>query len=274
MEQLADCGAASGADDSCAASADRSPRRSIWGLPLAPWTLQQTIEEVDRLVEARRPSFFITANLHYAALTHSDSSLREVNRRAAFVVADGMPLIWASRFRNPPLPERVAGADLIYELSALAARKGYRVYFLGGAEGVAAEAARHLAARCPGLQVAGIECPPFRALSAAEQDALLSRVRATRPDLLITAFTMPRGEQWLAAQIQALAVPAAVNLGAAIDFAAGRIRRAPHWMQRTGLEWLFRLWLEPKRLSRRYLDDGLFLMGRLLRGHIEDGKSP
>ena len=180
-------------------------------------------------------------------------------------MADGAPLVWASRWQRSPLPERVAGSDLIFELCAKAAQEGYRVFFLGGAPGVAEEAARRLQARYPELQVVGTECPPFREPTAAEQAQLTARIRSAHPDLLIAAYTMPRGERWLAANLAALGVPVGVNVGAAIDFAAGRVRRAPRRLQTAGLEWAFRLALEPRRLFARYARNAWFILRMVMR---------
>jgi N-acetylglucosaminyldiphosphoundecaprenol N-acetyl-beta-D-mannosaminyltransferase len=237
----------------------------VWGVPFAPWTLAETVAAVDELIEAGRPSYFITAPTHYVMLTDQNPDLRAVNARASFIVADGAPLVWASRWHDSTLPERVAGSDLIFELSALAARRGYRLFFVGGAEGVAEEAVRRLSARYPGLQVVGIACPPFRERTAAEEADLIARIREARTDLLIAAFTMPHGERWLEANLDALGVPVVVNFGAAIDFAAGRLRRAPRWMQRSGLEWAFRLGLEPRRLVARYTRNAWFIARMVCR---------
>src|SRR4051812_44615649 len=138
----------------------------VWGLPLAPVTFGQAIDRIEALIKAGVPAYFITANLHYAMLTAGDPRLSPVNRGAAFVLADGMPLVWASRWRPRRLPERVAGSDLVPALCERAARRGYRVFLLGGPPGVAEEAGCQLCARFPGLQVVGVECPPFRELSA------------------------------------------------------------------------------------------------------------
>jgi N-acetylglucosaminyldiphosphoundecaprenol N-acetyl-beta-D-mannosaminyltransferase len=237
----------------------------VWGVPFAPLTLAETVATVGRLIETGGPAYFITANTHYAMLTENYPDLRSINTRAAFIVADGSPLVWASRWQRSPLPERVAGADLILTLSAEAARKGYRLFFLGGAEGVAEEAAQRLRIRYPDLQVVGTECPPFRELTAEGQAALIARIRLAQPDLLMVAFTMPKGERWLAANFAALGVPVAVNVGAAIDFAANRVRRAPRWMQKNSLEWAFRLALEPRRLFTRYARNAWFIAHMIVR---------
>src|SRR5262245_56347189 len=186
----------------------------IWGVPFAPLTFEQTLDRVEELIRARRPSYFITANLHYTMLTHQHAGLDAVNRAAAFVLADGMPLVWASRWRPQRLPERVAGSDLVPALCERAARHGYRVFLLGGAPGIADEAARKMCERFPGLQIAGVESPPFRALSAEEEAQLVARIRDSRADLLFVAFGQPKGEFWLAQHLEALGVPVSAQIGA------------------------------------------------------------
>ncbi len=237
----------------------------VWGVPFAPVTRDQAVEAVLRLIAAGRPSFFITAPTHYAMLTESHPDLRSINERAAFIVADGAPLVWASRRLGTPLPERVAGSDLIYHLCEAAAKSGLRVFLLGGVEGAADEAARRLAERYPGLQVVGTECPPHRGMTADEEASLLERIRQARPDMLFVAFGQPKGERWIMQHLDALGVPVSVQVGASLEFAAGRIRRAPRWMQQSGLEWAFRLSLEPRRLAGRYARNAWFIVRMLLR---------
>jgi N-acetylglucosaminyldiphosphoundecaprenol N-acetyl-beta-D-mannosaminyltransferase len=232
---------------------------------LARLTLAETVAAVGKLIEAGQPSYFITAPTHYAMLTEQHPDLRSINARAAFIVADGAPLVWASRWTGAPLPERVAGSDLIYELSAAAARHGHRLFLLGGAEGIAAEAARRLCERYPGLQIAGHVCPPFREPTAAEEADLIEQIRAARPDILMVAYGQPKGERWIVRHYEQLGVPVCVQVGASLDFAAGRVRRAPRWMQKSGLEWAFRLGLEPRRLFLRYTRNAGFIATRVVR---------
>lgn len=236
----------------------------VWGVPFAPFTMDQTVDRVRQLIDAGQPSFVITANLHYAMLSDQRADLREVNRRAAFIVADGMPLVWASRLQKTPLPERVAGSDLIWRLCEQAAQLGHRVFLLGGAPGIAEEAARKMTERFPGLQIVGTECPPFRVLSEDEESALLHRIRTTQPHLLIVALGQPKGELWIGRVCAKLNGPVCIQLGASLDFVAGKVHRAPRWMQRTGLEWAYRLAQEPRRLLGRYLSNGAFLIRMLL----------
>ena len=154
----------------------------VWDLPLAPITRANLVLATADLIRARRPTFVVTASSHYAMLSAKEPRLRAINNQAAFVVADGAPLVWASRLNGTPLPERVAGSDLIFDLCELSAREGFRVYLLGAAEGVATEAATQLVARYPGLVIAGTACPPFQGVTRAEHDALIADIRATEPD--------------------------------------------------------------------------------------------
>jgi N-acetylglucosaminyldiphosphoundecaprenol N-acetyl-beta-D-mannosaminyltransferase len=242
----------------------------IWGLPLARLDREQTVDMVDRLIKRGRPSFFITANLQYAMLSAQDSRLAGVNRKAVFLVADGMPMVWYSRFvgcsesTGRPLPERVAGSDLIYMLCCRAAERGHRVFFLGGKPGVAADAATTLTWMYPGLTIVGIEAPELESLSAEERHRLIERIRDARPDLLLVAFGQPKGELWIAENLEALGIPACVQVGASFDFVAGRAARAPRWMQRSGLEWLYRMACDPRRLGPRYAKNAWFLAKALM----------
>jgi N-acetylglucosaminyldiphosphoundecaprenol N-acetyl-beta-D-mannosaminyltransferase len=247
---------------------DLSLPAPVWvlGLPITPLTRRETGEAIVRIIRAGRPSYFITANLNYAMLTERMPKLVEINARAALITADGMPLVKAARRAGAVIPERVAGSDLIYDLAALAAEHGFRIFLLGAPPGVAQEAADRLLRRYPGLVVCGVASPPYRELSKDELDELLDTIRASKPDLLLVAFGQPKGELWIARHLASLGVPLSVNLGASLDFVAGRISRAPRWLQRIGLEWLFRLALEPKRLFTRYFSNGLFYIQMSMRG--------
>lgn len=237
----------------------------VWGVPFAPLTFEQTLDWIDRMIASRKPGFFITANLHYNMLTAHDNRLPPVNDKAAFIIADGMPLVWATKWRERKLPERVAGSDLVPALCERAAQRGYRVYFLGGAPGIAEEAARRMCERYPGLQMAGIDVPPFRKLTPEEDEAMIQRIRASRADILFVAFGQPRGEIWLSENMEKLGVPAAAQIGGSLDFIAGRVQRSPRWIQKIGMEWFYRFSREPKRLGMRYVRNGLFALRMLLR---------
>jgi N-acetylglucosaminyldiphosphoundecaprenol N-acetyl-beta-D-mannosaminyltransferase len=166
-----------------------------------------------------------------------------------------MPVVWASHLLRNPLPERVAGADLVPQLIALAAQRGYRLFFLGASQEANQRAVANTRAKFPGISIVGHYSPPFRPLSDMDNEDIRRRVRAAKPDVLLVAFGCPKAEKWMAQQYRALGVPVMIGVGATIDFLAGRMRRAPSWMQRSGLEWLFRLVQEPRRLFRRYVTD-------------------
>jgi N-acetylglucosaminyldiphosphoundecaprenol N-acetyl-beta-D-mannosaminyltransferase len=239
----------------------------VWGLPLATLTADGVLAEVDRRIAARAPMHAISANLNYAMLCTTRPDLQRLNESPETVVlADGMPLVWESRRRSTPLPERVAGSDLIFRLAQHAAVRGYRLYLMGGPPGAAEEAAAVLQALAPGLCVAGTCAPPNRPRDRREDDELAARVRASRADILLVAFGQPKGELWIRDFQAASGATVCMQVGASIEFVAGRMRRAPQWMQRTGLEWLFRLAQEPRRLAGRYLRNALFLLDCLRRG--------
>jgi N-acetylglucosaminyldiphosphoundecaprenol N-acetyl-beta-D-mannosaminyltransferase len=241
------------------------PPVQLWDLPLSPITMPETLAAIEMLVEARVPSHFITANLNFAMLAHKRPEVRRVAGEAAFIMADGMPLVWAARLKKTPLPGRVAGSDLIFHLSELAAAKGYRMFFLGGEPGVAEAAAANLRAKYPGLQIVDTYAPPFRTPTAEERATLIARIREAKPDLLLVAFGQPKGELWIDEHLDILQVPLCAQVGATLDFAAGRVSRAPRVFQKTGLEWTYRLWLEPRRLTKRYLGNGFFFLNMMAR---------
>lgn len=238
----------------------------VWGLPLARIDTDATLDLVDQMIERGRAGFFITANLHYARLTAERPYLQELNERAAFLTADGMPLVWQARRQEQPLPERVAGSDLVHLMCRQAALHGYRVFFLGGAEGVAREAAHRLKRDNPLLPVAGVAAPMFREMSPEDHEALVARIRATRPDILFAALGQPKGEIWIDRHCKDLGIPVCVQIGASLDFIAGHSRRAPRWMRRCGAEWFHRMVSDPRRLAPRYIRDAMFLLRTVAGG--------
>jgi len=238
----------------------------VWGVPLVPWTMSQTIDRIDSLCRGDESKFFITANLNYAMVCDGSEELARLNDAADFIVADGMPLVWASRFRRRRLPERVAGSDLIFEMARLSAEKGYRIYFLGGVEGAGRAAADVLVARYPGLQIVGVECPPFRDLTPAEQAEQYERIRAARPHALFVAFGQPKGEYWIRDHQSAVGVPLAVQVGGTFELVSGKLKRAPRWMRKVGAEWIYRTIQEPRRLAGRYTRNALFVLKMLTIG--------
>lgn len=208
-----------------------------------------------------------TPNVDICRRARKDASARDLVRRASLVVADGMPLIWAARLGGGELPERVTGSSLIMSLSAAAARHGRSIYLLGGEPGVPERAAAELSRRFTGLRVAGTDAPPPGFDRSPDGlDAVRTRLAAAEPDIVFVGLGFPKQERVIAALAPEVPATWFVGCGAAIPFAAGALPRAPGWMQRAGLEWLFRLLSEPRRLFRRYLVDDLPFALWLLAG--------
>lgn len=227
----------------------------ILGIPFDHVTMPQALAAIDQMIAARRPHYVATANADFLVQSLEDKELRRILIEADLVLCDGTPLVWASRWLGNPLPERVAGADLVPQLLAAAADKGYRVFFLGGKPDVAARAVQRLRARHPGIEITGHYSPPFAPLEKMEHGEIGRRIREAQPDILLVSFGCPKAEKWIAMNYRSLGVPVSIGIGATIDFLAGEVQRAPAWMQRVGLEWSFRFLQEPRRLGPRYAKD-------------------
>lgn len=246
------------------AATTRSPRADVLGYPVDRVDLDGALERCRELIEAGRPAPLVSLNASKVVALRNDRRLRDLVGRSALVLADGMPVVWASRLLGDPLPERVTGIDLMGRLLRLAEERGYRVYVLGARRDVLERALTTIRARHPRLVVAGCRDGYFR---AEESDAVAAEIRAARPDILFVAMSSPGKEYWIDEQGPSLGVPLLMGVGGAVDVWGGVVSRAPGWMQRTGLEWLYRLSQEPTRLWRRYLVTNtifLALLGREL----------
>jgi exopolysaccharide biosynthesis WecB/TagA/CpsF family protein/anti-anti-sigma factor len=228
---------------------------SILGIPFDHLTIPQAIAAIEEMIAIRRPHYMATANVDFVVQALEDTELRRILIEADLVFCDGTPLVWVSRWLGNPLPERVAGADLVPKLLTVAADKGYRVFFLGGKPEVARRAVERLRARHPDLDIAGHYSPPFAPLEKMDHAEIGRRIRDAQPDVLLVSFGCPKAEKWIAMNYLPLGVPVSMGVGATIDFLAGEVKRAPLWMQRLGLEWVFRLLQEPSRLGPRYAKD-------------------
>ncbi len=226
---------------------------------------EEVLAQIDTYVQSGVPHQIVTVNVDFLNIAHRDQAFVHLLNAAAVSVPDGMPLVWVSRLIGGALPERITGTDLIYGCAELAARQGYRLFLLGAAPGVADEAAVLLEQRYPGLRIAGTYAPPeCEAFGPAENAAIVERIRATHPDMLFVALGTPKQEKWIYQNLQALDVPVCIGVGGVFNFITGRLPRAPEAWQRFGLEWLFRLVLEPRRLWRRYLLDDTRALARVL----------
>ncbi|HEY9127503.1 MAG TPA: WecB/TagA/CpsF family glycosyltransferase, partial [Acidobacteriaceae bacterium] len=192
-----------------------------------------------------------------------DVHLHRIIASCSLVLPDGMPLVWISRLFGYPLKERVSGVDLVPALAELSARKGYRIFLLGGREGVAARAAAKLEEMYPGCQIVGHYAPPLADLERMDHGDTLARIHAAQPDILLVAFGNPKQEKWIRMHSRRSGVPVSIGIGGSLDMIIGDVQRAPRWMQRTGLEWFGRCLQEPTRLFPRYSRNFMALAMRL-----------
>lgn len=220
----------------------------ILGVRVDDATYNDLLKCVDAYVTSGQPHQIVTVNSEMLVVAYEDAAFRQMLNRSDLNVADGAGVTLAARWLGHPVRERVTGSDGIYRLAAHCARRGYRPFLLGAAPGVAQMAAQRLAVLYPGLEVAGTYAGSPR---REEEDAIIARVRAVSPDVLLVAYGVPAEEQWIARNRERLGVPVMVGVGGSFDFVAGVTQRAPVWMRRVGLEWLYRLLREPWRWRRQ-----------------------
>ena len=216
-------------------------------------TLPEALDAIATLVEAGEGGTVLTPNVDHVVLAQHDPRLRDAYASASLSLADGAPVVWASRLLGRPLRAKVSGSDLVLPLMKLAAQRDLRVYLLGGAPRVGDGAARALRKAVPGLRIVGIDAPRIDVDSGALDEAVLARVNAASPDLVLVALGCPKQEIFMHLAAAALRPAVLLGIGASLDFWAGTARRAPPWVSAAGLEWLYRLAHEPRRLWRRYL---------------------
>ncbi|HSN83438.1 MAG TPA: WecB/TagA/CpsF family glycosyltransferase [Polyangiales bacterium] len=214
----------------------------------------EALDAVGRLIAEGKGGYIVTPNVDHVVQAERSDDLAAAYQDASLSLVDGQPLLWLSRLMKDPLPEKISGSDFVPLLMERAAREGWRVLFLGAAEGVGAKAADVLREKHPTLQIVAVESPVFGFdQDPAECERVLERVRAARADLVVMALGCPKQELLMHRWKPAIAPAVAIGSGATLDFIAGNIPRAPSWMSRYGFEWLFRLAREPRRLAHRYL---------------------
>jgi N-acetylglucosaminyldiphosphoundecaprenol N-acetyl-beta-D-mannosaminyltransferase len=225
-------------------------RAHVLGCQIDRVDLDQAIAYCERSIDSRRFVQHMAINAAKLVAMRKDQYLREVADRCELVTADGQAVVWASKLLRDPLPSRVAGIDLMYALLSRAATKGYRVYVLGARSAVLERAVERIHTGFPGINIVGYRDGYYQ---DAEESEVAAAVAAAHPDVLLVAMTSPRKEYFLARHGMSMGVPFVMGVGGAIDVVAGVTKRAPLAIQRLGLEWLFRLAQEPRRLFRRYL---------------------
>lgn len=220
----------------------------VLGVTVHRVSWDEALARLRRFIEERGAHHVVTVNPEFLVQARGDAAFHRVLEQADLALADGIGVLWAARLLGRPLPCRIPGVDLIERLAEMAAARGYRIFFLGAAPGVGAAAARVLAERHPGLTMAGVVAG---SPAPEEEEALARAVSAARADVLLVAFGAPQQDLWIHRNRERLNVPVCIGVGGSFDYIGGRVRRAPRWMRRAGLEWLFRLVLQPWRWKRQ-----------------------
>jgi N-acetylglucosaminyldiphosphoundecaprenol N-acetyl-beta-D-mannosaminyltransferase len=240
------------------------PRVNVLGIGISAINMEQALTQIDAWIARREHQYVCVSTVHGVMECQRDPTLRQIFNRSGLSTPDGMPLVWLSRWQGFPRVSRVYGPDLLLAVCKHSLDRGYRHFFYGGSEGVADELRARLEQSFPGLLVVGAYCPPFHRLAAAEEAAIIRRINDAAPDIVWVGLSTPKQDRWMAAHVGELSAAVLIGIGAAFDFHAGRKRQAPLWMQRHGLEWLFRLTQEPRRLWRRYLVYNPLFIGLVL----------
>jgi N-acetylglucosaminyldiphosphoundecaprenol N-acetyl-beta-D-mannosaminyltransferase len=233
-------------------------RITLMGCQVDNLSMEETLGRIEQFIQSGRPHQHVVVNVDKLVKASRDPGLRQIINDCALVNADGMPVVWASRLLGKPLKERVAGVDLFEALMRRAGEKGWRVFLLGARDEVVSKVAETYQRKYPGLQLAGYRNGYWK---GEEEEAEVARqVRDSRADLLFVAISSPKKEQFLGRYQADMKIPFAMGVGGTFDVAIGRVKRAPVWMQKSGLEWFYRFLQEPRRMFRRYfIEDMAFI---------------
>ena len=230
------------------------------------YTMDEAVEAIDQLIGQNKNGYVVTPNIDHIVKLETNTDLQLVYRDADIILTDGKPMIWISKLYGTPIKEKVSGSDLFPRLCGLAAKKGYRVFLLGAAEGVAVKAAENLQKKFPGLIIAGTYSPPFGFEKDEEELArIIDIVTSASPHILIVGLGCPKQEKFIYKYRDVLHVPVSLGLGASIDFEAGILKRAPKFMADHGFEWLYRVIQDPKRMAKRYFVDDVKILRLVIK---------
>jgi N-acetylglucosaminyldiphosphoundecaprenol N-acetyl-beta-D-mannosaminyltransferase len=239
--------------DAPATGSTSPPRVDVLGVRVSATTIGQTLSVIEDWISRREPRYVCVSGMHGVMESQQDLQLRQIHNDAGLVTPDGMPLVWLCRLKGYRGVERVYGPDLMLALCDRSRTTGFRHYFYGASPAVLEALTMRLQSRYPGLIIAGTYAPPFRPVDPAEDELIVERIKQASPDIVWVGLSTPKQERWMAEHVDRIGAPALIGVGAAFDFHSGSKRQAPRWMQRNGLEWLFRLLSEPRRLGPRYL---------------------
>jgi len=222
----------------------------LFDCEVAALNMEETIEEIEHRIERREKTQHVVINAGKVVLMEKDEKLKEIIKTCPIINADGQSIVWASKLKGTPVPERVAGIDLMENLIKLSARKGYKIYFFGAKEEVVKKVLEVYKEKYPNLNIAGYRNGYF---TDADMPSIIEDMKNSKADILFVAFSSPKKEYWLAKYMDAIDIPFCMGVGGSFDVIAGRTKRAPLWMQKSGLEWYYRFQQEPRRMFKRYL---------------------
>jgi N-acetylglucosaminyldiphosphoundecaprenol N-acetyl-beta-D-mannosaminyltransferase len=240
-------------------------RINVLGVGISVLNMDLAAQAILEAARQRRKGYVCVTNVHAVMEGYDDPAVKSALNGAMCCTPDGMPMVWLGHWAGKSEMRRVYGPDLMLRLCEESCKEGFRHFFYGGARGAAAELAVKLKERFPALMVAGTYEPPFRPLNEIEEQEVLEKVRAARVDLFWVGLSTPKQDKFMAAYSSKLDATVMLGVGAAFDFHSGRIRQAPAWLQRLGMEWFFRLCMEPRRLWKRYLKHNPRFVYHILR---------
>jgi N-acetylglucosaminyldiphosphoundecaprenol N-acetyl-beta-D-mannosaminyltransferase len=228
-------------------------RVDVLGIHVSVTDMEHTVGTFARWIDDGERHLVCVSDMNALLQARADAKLTQVYNTSGMTLPDGMPLVWAGKKAGFERMARVCGPDLIERVMAEAEQRGWSQYFYGGADGVPEKLRDTFTARHPGLKVAGAYSPPYRALTAEEDEEIVARLNEASPDIIWVGLGAPKQERWMADHRDRLDAAILIGVGAAFDFHTGRVDRAPKWMQKSGLEWSYRIYKEPRRLWRRYV---------------------
>jgi len=240
-------------------------RFNVLGIGVSGINMAIAVDVIEGWISRRESNYITVADVNSIMVGQRDPGFLRIHNQAGMVTPDGMPLVWLGRLGGHSNMTRVCGSDLMLEVFKTSVTKGYRHYFYGGNEGVPELLKIRLEERFPGIKVVGTYSPPFRTLTDEEDKNIIKTINKAKPDIVWVGIGAPKQERWMAKHVGRLEVPVLIGVGAAFDFNAGLKKRAPLWMQKKGLEWLFRLLTEPRRLWRRYLRNNPLFVFLIIR---------
>ena len=244
------------------------PTLNILGVEIDALDMERTILTIESLISSRQQGYICCVAAHSLMDCRRDPKLRRILNASRLTTPDGMSLVWLLRLSGHRHVERVYGPDLMLDVCQASTLSGYRHFLFGGAPGVPEKLAESLLSRYPGLRIVGTYSPPMSSRMDKEDQQVIDQINAAQPDIVWVGISTPKQERWMAEHLGKIRAPALIGVGAAFDFLSGNKRQAPRWMQRSGLEWFFRLLSEPRRLWRRYAQYPLFallVLGQLFR---------